>query len=132
MAEMHSIDNNIAWPKKPIDISVIFEKKGKNNMPTKNALLYQDILRYGREKKYEEDASFRYTDLANWLMKYNQEFQDYYSDSYKKTPPNVKIANNRQRIEGLIEGLIRLGLLKVKSVIQAEKIKNQLNYMILQ
>jgi hypothetical protein len=84
---------------------------------------YIDILRYGREQNYEGDVGFRYTDLANWLMKYNQEFQNYYSDSMKSTPPNIKVANNRQRIERLIEDLIRLGLLKVKSIVQAEKNK---------
>jgi hypothetical protein len=73
-----------------------------------------------------------YTDLANWLMRNNLEFLEYYSDSNKHTPPYVKVANNRQRIEGLLDGLIRLGFLKLKKIIQAEKIKNLSNYMILQ
>jgi hypothetical protein len=56
-------------------------------------------------------------------MKNNLEFLQYYSDSAKHIPHNVKVANNRQRIEGLLDGLIRLGLLKIKMIIQAEKNK---------
>lgn len=124
MSKIPSIQKDIVWPQRPIDINVILNTSSKNKMQAKNALLYQDILKYAREQEYKNDGNgFRFTDLANWLMRNNLEFLEYYSDSDKHTPPNVKIANNRQRIEGLLDGLIRLGLLKVKTIIQAEKNK---------
>jgi hypothetical protein len=124
MAKIHSIQGDIVWPQRPIDISIILNTSSKNKMQAKNALLYQDILRYAREQQCMNDGNgFRFTDLANWLMKNNLEFLQYYSDSAKHIPHNVKVANNRQRIEGLLDGLIRLGLLKIKMIIQAEKNK---------
>ena len=122
MAEMHSIDSNDDTIAKLVKIdnnSEIFGTKDGNTL-TNSALLYQDILRYGREREYNNEG-FRFSDLGNWLIANNLEFSKYYSDSKKRTPLNVRLANNRHRIQKLVDNLVTLGLLKVKSFVQAEK-----------
>lgn len=122
MAEMHSIDSNddkIAKLVKIDNNSEIFGTKDGNTL-TNSALLYQDILRYGREREYNNEG-FRFSDLGNWLIANNLEFSKYYSDSKKRTPLNVRLANNRHRIQKLVDNLVTLDLLKVKSFVQAEK-----------
>jgi hypothetical protein len=82
--------------------------------------MYHDLLRYGRDREGNNEG-FRFSDLGNWLIANNREFSNYYTDSKNRTPPNVRLANNRQRIEKLIDGLVTLGLLKVSSFVEAEK-----------
>jgi hypothetical protein len=96
MIKTHSIQGDIVWPQRPIDINVILNTSSKNKMQAKNALLYQDILKYAREQQHRNNGNdFRFTDLANWLMRNNLEFLEYYSDSDKHTPPSVKVANRK-------------------------------------
>ena len=126
MAEMHSIDSNedkIAKLVKIDNNSEIFGTKDGNTL-TNSALLYQDILRYGREQEYNNEG-FRFSDLGNSLIANNLEFSKYYSDSKKRTPLNVRLANNRHRIQKLVDNLVTLDLLKVKSFVQAEKNKRE-------
>jgi hypothetical protein len=127
MPKIHSINTNndsIVRPTPPIDINgAIFEAKDDKTL-TNNALLYQDILRYGRDRKYDSNG-FRFSDLVNWLMRNNLEFINLYSGSKGKTPYSTRLSNNRQRIQKLIDELITLGLLKVKSLTTAEKNKRE-------
>lgn len=122
MAEMHSISTNEDKINKPTKIDInteIFGTKDGNTF-TNNALLYQDILRYGREREYNNEGC-RFSDLGNWLIANSLEFSKYYSDSKKRTPLSVRLANNRHRIQKLVDNVVTLGLLKIKSFVEAEK-----------
>jgi hypothetical protein len=127
MPKIHSIEtnsDNIVGPAPPVDINgVIFEAKDDKTL-TNNALLCQDILRYGRDQKYSS-GGFRFSDLVNWLMRNNLEFINYYSGYKVKTPYSLRLANNRQRIQKLVDQLITLGLVKIKSLTTAEKNKKE-------
>jgi hypothetical protein len=127
MPKIHSIEtnsDNIVRPAPPVDINgIIFEAKDDKTL-TNNALLCQDILRYGREQKYSS-SGFRFSDLVNWLMRNNLEFINYYSGYRVKTPYSLRLANNRQRIQKLVDRLITLGLVKIKSLTTAEKNKKE-------
>jgi len=59
-------------------------------------------------------------------MRNNLEFIKYYSGYKTKTPYNLRLANNRQRIQKLVDRLITLGLIKIKSLTTAEKIRENL------
>lgn len=127
MPKIHSIKangDNMVTPAPPVDINgVIFEADDDKTL-TKNALLCQDILRYGREQRYST-SGFRFSDLGNWLMRHNPEFINYYSGSKGKIRYYTRLSNNRQRIQKIIDDLISLGLLKVKSLTTAEKNKRE-------
>ena len=122
MPIIHSIDsgedNIVKSTKLDINNEIFGTKDGKTL--TNNALMYQDMLRYVRDRESINEG-FRFSDLGNWLIKNNREFSNIYIDSKKRTPPNVRLANNRQRIQKLIDGLVTLGLLKVNSFVVAEK-----------
>jgi hypothetical protein len=123
MPKIHSIEtigNNMVRPAPPVDINgVIFEANDDKTL-TDNAVLCQNILRYGREQGYNSNG-FRFSDLVNWLMKNSPEFIDLYSGNKAKTPPSMRLSNNRQRIQRLIDALITLRLVKVRSLSGAEK-----------
>jgi hypothetical protein len=127
MPKIHSIEtnsDNMITPASPVDINgVVFEANDDKTL-TNNALLCHDILRYGREQRYNSNG-FRFTDLVNWLMRNNLEFIKYYSGYKTKTPYNLRLANNRQRIQKLVDRLITLGLIKIKSLTTAEKNKRE-------
>jgi hypothetical protein len=100
-------------------IQLVFETK--DDLLTKNALLYQDILQYQLEADKTEFQV--YEDLAKWLFTKNREFLDEYSDSKAKTPMGSRFANKRDRIEAKIKDLIDLQLLAKKGVTTAQKVK---------
>jgi hypothetical protein len=74
MKKIHSINGRLP----AVNIQSLFEQES-DNVLTKNSLLYHDILRYGED--YQVKNAFRFTDLANWLLKHNIEFLTYYSGS---------------------------------------------------
>jgi len=115
----HSMRDGIVIPEPYIDINkAIFEKEGLRGY-TKDSLMYQDILKYGIKHPYEN--GFRFTEIANWLMRNNIEMKNYYVDNKSRTPMYVRIGNRRQRIESCLHNLIRLGLLIEKDKIKAER-----------
>jgi hypothetical protein len=74
----------------------------------KDALLYQDILRYGLtigKKTY-----FKTWDLRKWLLKNNQEYIKLYSGSNSHTRTSIKIENLKKRVEGALQDLVNLEL----------------------
>lgn len=84
-----------------------------------NALLYQDILAYGKKK----NEGFKFTELANWLLQKNREFIDEFSGSKAKTPLSTRLAIKRNRIQRHIDNLVQLGLVYEKTKIKG--VKNQ-------
>lgn len=114
-----SIEQNRYLLKPRLEINALFERESDGITPTPNALLHQDILKYGAEHPYEN--GFRFTALANWLIKRNDEFSNYYTGSKSHTPPNARVANKRQRIQRHIDNLIQLGLIYEKAIVKAER-----------
>jgi hypothetical protein len=62
-------------------IHEIFQKDNDGNY-SQNARLYQSILQYFLVLKddHSNNDSFRFWDLAKWLMEHNQEFVNYYRE----------------------------------------------------
>jgi hypothetical protein len=122
MSEMPSIDEDVFRAPLPIDINIIFQKKS-DKTSIDNARLYQDILKYGIQHEYND--RFRFTDLAHYLLKTNEEFYNYYTGSKAHVPISARIANKRRRIQNCIDNLQRLGLIYEKSFVKAEKYISQ-------
>ncbi len=89
---------SILFPR--LEINIIFERDSNGITPTLDALLYQDILKYGTEQQYEN--GFRFTQLANWLMKRNDEFYNYYTGSKSRTPPNARVAKSDREYKDIL------------------------------
>ena len=102
----------------------MFERDSEDHS-TKNALLYQDILRYGSEHPFSD--GFRFTELANWLMDNNLEFYNYYTDSLGKVSKSNRVAQRRQRIQACIDNLVTLRLLYVEDHVEALRNKEKTN-----
>ncbi len=119
-AKIHSIDDdNVVRPLPYIDINkAFFEREGPTKYTT-DSLLYQDVLKYGI--KHTNEHGFRFSELANWLIRNNIEFINYYVDSKSRTPIYVRVGNRRQRIQSCLHNLIRLGLLIEKDKVEAER-----------
>jgi hypothetical protein len=93
--------------------------------PTNNALLYQDILKFGSVDGGRN--GFRFTELANWLMENNLEFYNYYTDSLGKVSKSNRVAQRRQRIQGCLDNLVNLRLLYIKDEVEALRNKGKTN-----
>jgi hypothetical protein len=107
-----------------IRLSSIIEKDTDGNY-TKNALLYQDILRYLIcEKKDQANsgtgASFTHREVSHWLLKNNQEFINLYKDSAGNTPTKNKVENTQQRVKDRLGDLVSLDLIQVSSTKQSK------------
>jgi hypothetical protein len=142
---------SIKWKKKnPVKqafyINDIFEREPNSNRYTHRALLYQDILRYctlnesALDDKYQtrlkgtplntaqklimiqkEPDSFRIRELGTWLMRNNEYFRDFYSDSKGRTPIGARIANNDRLIKDCINDLENAGLFVKVDVVKSAK-----------
>lgn len=113
MKQLHSINKD-----KPTYLDIIFEKDSANKF-TKKALLYQNIMEYNLETN--DDITFRFTDLARWLMEKNNEFREYYSDSKAHIPKSTRIALRRHVIQSCINDLMELDLILNRGKTKAEK-----------
>jgi hypothetical protein len=106
-------------------IQSIFEK-GDNKSFTKDALFYQDILKYSIKTEKRE---FRLTDVGYFILEINDELIKRYDldkiSSEKNIPKSKRFANIRDRLETKINDLIQLGLLSSGSV-RAKKINAQI------
>ncbi len=99
---------------KPLGIHLIFAKETNGNY-TKDALLYQDILRYSvrdLEPVDNSDYLFRIWELTKWLLSENEEMSNYYKKSADShmTMSN-KIENRIIRVKKFVDMLGYLGLL---------------------
>lgn len=93
--------------------NIIF-KKNKDGSYTRNALLYQDILKYCINGKYKEndDKSFRLWKLTKWLLEANTEFINYFKElSTRNYTVANRIENRLPRIKSKVEDLVNLGLI---------------------
>jgi hypothetical protein len=93
-------------------------RHGEPSKYTRNALLYQDILRY---YEVQTDRSFKFTELARWLLTRNKEFTEYYQDSRAHISMSNRIAYHRQRIQKCIDNLVSLYVIEKVGMTKAEK-----------
>ena len=134
---MPSLENNVFY------LDEIFEKNKNNLNYTKNAELFQDILRYFKievvqaernngdldNKKglsislHTQPETFTIRDLEKWLMRKNRHFLDKYSGSKAKTPMVTRIANNDKQVKNSIKRLESVNLIWIKDHIQGQKNK---------
>jgi hypothetical protein len=98
-------------------INYVF-KKDEKGYYTKSALLYQDILRYAIFRKINKlsDDPFRHWDLAEWLMKNNNEFINRYKASTTTISNRIEYTQNRTKDS--LRDLVYLGL-----IVDAEQTK---------
>jgi hypothetical protein len=108
VTKIHSINENVTFP--PLKLQSILNSK--------DSVLCMDILKFAKQK-YND--GFRFTNLGNWLLKNNQEFLSFYQDSDAKIPKSARIANRRQRIQKNLDDLSKIGLLRIKSKVRAER-----------
>jgi hypothetical protein len=104
-------------------IAAIFQKDEEGNY-TKDALLYQDILKYSIVIKDEnsDNNSFRDRQLTRWLIGYNQDFVNYYKGSDSHIKMNNRIENRLPRIKAKINDLVHLCLIKISGTTKASKV----------
>jgi hypothetical protein len=109
--------------KKAISINAIFQKE-KDGSYTKNARLYQDMLRYVIEGKNRPEAadSFRHWELAKWLMTHNNEFSNFFKDPSTRTytVPN-KVENTQRRTKDKLSDLVELKLIRILGTTKQKK-----------
>ena len=118
-----------------VSIDSIFKKTSDGNYD-KNALLYQDILRYsivintrqeyfclGNDKSNKDNnCSFTHWTIAKWLLENNQEFIDRYSkNSYSDKSKKERIENSQKRVKRKLNDLVNLGLIQIKSNVKQQK-----------
>jgi hypothetical protein len=106
-----------------IGLYSVLEKEGGNY--TKNALLYQDILRYLLGEKMDRANSgtggpFTHRNVAKWLLRNNLEFSNLYKDSDSHTRGNIKIEHTQQRVKDRLGDLVSLDLLDVSIIKQTK------------
>jgi hypothetical protein len=104
-------------------INVIFQREA-NGIYTKDAQLYQDILRYSiiinQDNQVNNDASFRPWDLAGWLVENNHEYKGLYQGRHVKK--NYKIENTLPRIKRKINDMEHLYLIEESIIDKAKKV----------
>jgi len=100
-----------------IDINAIFEKDA-NNRYTDDSLLYQDILHYSTIS-----GTFKFRELANWLVRNNNAIRSYYdaTSSKKNTNYNARVHGQSTGIQNKLDHLIKLKLIYIVGPIKSEK-----------
>ena len=93
----------------------------------RNARLYQDILRYFFVLK-NNGGSFRFRELAKWLMKNNEEFVNDYRDlSTRNTTMSNRIEARKDRIKAKLYDLISLNLIEISGTTKASTTDANIN-----
>jgi hypothetical protein len=100
-------------------IQLIFAR-GKNKNYTKEALLYQDILRYSvKELEPSVEYSFKLWDITDWLLSNNTEMANDYKSSHMSK--SNKIQARIGRVGRYINSLLYLGLIAEYSFTKQSK-----------
>ncbi|HZC50274.1 MAG TPA: hypothetical protein VE244_14575 [Nitrososphaeraceae archaeon] len=104
----------------------IFEKD-ENEHYTKNALLYQDILRYyltiNEKDSSENNYSFSLWDLGMWLLQNNSDFINLYKDLSTRNIGHTRRYNNlKDHIKKNLEHLMQLQLIQMSGTTKAAKV----------
>lgn len=111
--------------KGPFLYSVLFEE-GNKGYHDRATLIYRDIIfKYSHLVKKEDQPTshaFKDYELANWLLDNNQDFNDRYTkDPDRHTNKSSQLKNIIRKIQGRIDDLIKLGLMKRAGTAKQEK-----------
>ena len=110
--------------KRLVGIHSIFKKDDTDHY-TSTALLYQDMIRYSisrRERDSNHSNSFKHWDLADWIIRNNQEYVNYYKDmSTRSINMASRIENTQQRTKDRLNDLIQLNLVEISGSEKQEK-----------
>jgi hypothetical protein len=111
--------------KGPFLYSVLF-KKGKKGYRTKGTAIYRDIIfRYALLVKKEGQPTsrgFKDYELADWLLDNNKDFKDLYSKRPDwHTKKNSRKKNTIRKIQGKVDDLIKLGLMRRAGTVKQSK-----------
>ena len=104
-------------------LSIVFSKNIDGNY-TRNALLYQDIIKYSIKGRYKENdnKSFRSRSLTKWLLEENKEFIDYFKDpSTRHFTISNRIENRLDRVKDKVNDLIELNLIEEVGITKETK-----------
>ncbi|MCC2647387.1 MAG: hypothetical protein K0R16_190 [Nitrososphaeraceae archaeon] len=101
--------------------------KDKNAHYTKNALLYQDILRYyltiNKKDSSENNYSFSLWALGMWLLENNNDFINLYKDlSTRNIGRTKRFYNLKGHIKKNLEHLMQLQLIQMSGTRKATKV----------
>jgi len=104
---------------KNTSINAIFERT--ENDYSNEALLYQNILEYPHRVK---KSSYKFSEMARWLIENNREFSNFYGWGYKSTKitKSYAVAKKRDRIFVKLQDLIQLRLVKAIGTVKADKV----------
>lgn len=139
---MQSLENKTSY------LDEIFETNKDDINYTKDAELFQDILKYFTIEEIEhidnnqenvdnnnsdkkgkwislktEPQVFKTRELENWLMKNNRYFINLYSGSDSKTKMIVRITNNDKQIKNCLKSLVSMKLIHLKDYVEGDKNK---------
>jgi hypothetical protein len=113
-----------SYRRRPIGIHSIF-KKDSNGHYTTTALLYQDMIRYciaRKELDPNHPDSFKHWDLADCIIRNNQEDVNYYKDmSTRSINMGSRIENIQQRTKDRLNDLVQLNLVEISGSEKQEK-----------
>jgi hypothetical protein len=102
----------------------------KNGSFSLNSRLYQDILRYFFvvNNNSNNDGTFRFSELANWLIDNNSEIVNYYKDlSSRNTNRSNRVEARKDRIKSKLFDLINLDLIQVSGKTKAKTIDTNID-----
>jgi hypothetical protein len=101
-------------------IHEIFQRDNDGSY-SQNARLYQDILKYFLIPKDDNNNdTFRFWDLAKWLMKNNEEFVNYYQDfPTRNVTMSNRIEARKNRIKSKLNDVIYLDLIRIGGTTKA-------------
>jgi hypothetical protein len=85
------------------------------------SILCQDILSWGIRIK-KGDHIFRFTEVGKWLIDFHRPFIEEYANS--KLPKSYRLHAKRNYIQGRIDDMVQLGLIKKTGIVKAEKNKS--------
>ena len=111
--------------KGPFLYSVLLEE-GKKGYHDKATLIYMDIIfKYSFVVKQGDQPTsreFKDYELAKWLLVNNQDFKDRYTEGNDRhTNKGSQVKNTIRKIQGRIDDLIKLGLIKRAGTVKQEK-----------
>ena len=77
----------------------ILEKVPSGEGYTSEAVLYQDIINFCMKQDQEGKTNFKHRELANWLLKNNLEYLDFYKGDRAKTKKSSRVEHILPRIK---------------------------------
>jgi hypothetical protein len=108
-----------------LQVAFMYESKDKKAF-SKDATLSQDILRYCLLDEAGISRTFKFFDLAKWLLKNNDYFRTYYSGDKSKTSITNRIGSRRREIQGCLDKVVEHKMVEIKGMVPGDRNKNQL------